>query len=1738
MENPRQSGSIFLKMEADQTGSEGTRKTSGRNRRLRSAGSTGLFLIAILGLIHIPPVRTAIFRIAINSINPFETARITIEDSSGFLFADISLSGVSVIDGSQTSINISDLHVRFNLLDLLFHRELSSLEIKGIRFSMEQRENGEWSFPQMKPTNVDSTPFDSTAIQVDSGPFVIRSIKLDNLSGRFSYWNAHIDSTWNIHSATAQIKDFQSGSVMAAVLDTLQLQFSPVMSTDTVIVSASGVLQQNQLRALYFSLESDLSTVYATGTFPVTSARNETGRDEVSTDTVRLSIHAPSLALRDIDPFVGGLNTDTRISLDLEIDGSWNDLIIDFAAFLPGRSSVVGSGSVKTVSDSVHVEANMSIHKLRFSDLFSRLSSPIETISASIDVNLTGIVLDQLNGRLSITAEHVADGIPLIDALSFEQTFVNGRGVFSLDVSAQAGVVNMSGWIRPMDTEITWEAEGMLDIVDLRKTGIAGDLPFEFAGRLRSSRQKSDLTASASLTISTGRSGECEIKAGTINALLSARNWSARGEIDLCKDSSVSGQAQSTPGGGWTAFSEFRDLNIMAILGDSVSSSISGEISLSSQSAEDTAIRADFFLVDAHYDQILIDSVRAHVSMHENQFSTTFEAHLDSMIVTGNAWLETGQDGFSMALDELSFKHLNVERLMDREASEQQFSSDLSGGGNLDLTLDEAGLITTKGSLALIPSTVNHLQISSSTISWSSGTGSITFETHTRFGHTDDMNRDQPSLHFTGHLTQDFNHLTMQDFEAEFRGIDMGKFAGIDDVSTSLSGAITMHGDVKSGELQLQIFPGSSMNRMVFDAFHVESNWNESRFLIEGIIGSMDGTLTGNGSISRDPSASSGIELRSSKFDFSALLGDLIPVGHATGDSATTSSVSFSGSIAQNAGEGPVTWNVDIDSLGLDWNGLSIRSGGASISLSPEHVQIDTLYLAGIFGTIKASGTVSFDSDNSNSSPSAQSSLVAEIRLSATETLGPLSSFVPVTWSVLESDLRVKSKNGIHRLEANINSGNLRYKGIRIAFSSSEIRAELDSDFRVIAGELESAMEIISAGGVVAESVDINVVFLEDEIALKALMRVDNRRQILAEMLIDTFADPPVIQLEEFIAELDTDVWKLTAPARVTLKPVPEISSLVIRSDDGRLAAMTVGMSGSEAILIDLENFNLMSISDVFDFEGLGGVFDGRMILTRPEETFDIEASISGSLVTYSVPAGSLSVQIALEKDVLQFNAKMDHISGQNLRARGVFDLRDENITELDSMAGFIDFTLAAENFEIDWTLPFLDLALVDHVSGVVTTDVSVHGTWSEPYVSGTFALKNGILGLTELGKRGRGLRYEKIETDLVFHADSAFVHSFSAHSGSGKIEISGEFALPTLTLGKFSLDVEAKNFLAVDNSIYRAVIDGSLQLSGTTDAPVLSGDLRIPSATYFLTSESAVGSFEPIALSEEDVLIVERSFGIVISDSDTSTFDLYTAMKIENLTVRFDRDSWFRSRITPDMDIQFIGDLEISKEPDEDPIVFGTIEVLPERSQIVQFGRKFRITRGTISLNGPIDNPTLDLEATFIVPSRSSFQNEVTIRLLLRGDMESMNLSFESDPPMELSDVISYIVTGRPAGESLQVGGSNDQYGGTAASLAVGPMTFLAESIAGESLGLDVVEISYDAILGLKFTGGKYLSPKLYVAVSQPLTTASSTDKSVTGLDRYTSVTIEYEIIRNFLAALLTRGPILNYSVRWRHDF
>jgi translocation and assembly module TamB len=205
-------------------------------------------------------------------------------------------------------------------------------------------------------------------------------------------------------------------------------------------------------------------------------------------------------------------------------------------------------------------------------------------------------------------------------------------------------------------------------------------------------------------------------------------------------------------------------------------------------------------------------------------------------------------------------------------------------------------------------------------------------------------------------------------------------------------------------------------------------------------------------------------------------------------------------------------------------------------------------------------------------------------------------------------------------------------------------------------------------------------------------------------------------------------------------------------------------------------------------------------------------------------------------------------------------------------------------------------------------------------------------------------------------------------------------------------------------------------------------------------------------------------------------------------------------------MDVEIAGDLEASFDrPRREIVLRGNLQAV--RGTYNQFGRQFAIQTGTLVFPGtPGIDPSLSITAAYRL--RREDAAPLAIIATVEGTLQDpqVRLSSESQPPIPESDLISYLLFGRP---SFALAGDDQRLVNEALTGVVSYGVSQLGTQVSQSLGVDYLSISQDQTLDASPIGagffrdqfrntqiemGRYIGEDVFASVAiRPLDSRSS---------------------------------------------
>jgi translocation and assembly module TamB len=348
---------------------------------------------------------------------------------------------------------------------------------------------------------------------------------------------------------------------------------------------------------------------------------------------------------------------------------------------------------------------------------------------------------------------------------------------------------------------------------------------------------------------------------------------------------------------------------------------------------------------------------------------------------------------------------------------------------------------------------------------------------------------------------------------------------------------------------------------------------------------------------------------------------------------------------------------------------------------------------------------------------------------------------------------------------------------------------------------------------------------------------------------------------------------------------------------------------------------------------------------------------------------------------------------------------------------------------------------------GELTADLALGGSVAHPQLSGGVRLDHGAL---DIGRAGIHLR------DARLNASSAGGNTVEikgqASSAGGTLRIAGNGTLRT-TGWRGTLRLEGENFEAMKTPELSLRVSPDLTLAAQPGRIDLSGKLNIPEGRFAAKdiSQAVTVSPDTVIVGEGNAAAAERwqiHARVQIGLGDKVRVDAYN----------------FRGRVT--------GTVLAVDEPQK--ATTGTGELRFESGTYEVYGRPLTIDPGRLVFaGGPIADPGLDVRAVRKV-------GDVLAGVQARGTLSHPVLTLFSEPAMDQTNALSYLLLGRPANQAAAADGALLMK--AASSLGFGGGELLAKRI-GQAFGIEEVRIDTGAgTQGPSLMLGTYLSPRLYV--------------------------------------------------------
>jgi autotransporter translocation and assembly factor TamB len=1688
-----------------------SRTVPARPRRwLRRLGWVGTALLVIVvtavALLQLPPVATLAVRRLV-TLAPFNPGnRLEVGRVSGNFLRGLTLENVLLRQNDRILARVGRLRVGYRLPDLRPpDTRLEELSVESGSVTA-RRQGDSWDVLEVLRRSADTTG--------SGGSFAIDRLRAHDVSVAAELAP---DSVAHLQLQALAARNLALGDTAVVALDTVRLAIQPPASARWLAVSTRGGVTSRDIRLDQLRLHTETSEVTGRVVLP-RSWRGSSGPDGLE---VRLA--GRPLALADVAAFSPAVPADGQLTFDLDARGQGDLVTGHLAAALDrGRLALDGSTRLRNGTPSSYRVRG------RVSDLNpSRLSTsaPAGVVNARLDADVAGEP-SHANGTVRLDLGGSRFGQTRVPELALGAVLRDGAADVTLRGALDSGRVDVTGLVRPFDSipsyRLRGTASGLPGTAAIARGlgGAAGDPALAAAFRFQgqgfspdSARVSGRVELAAAPDSGANRPlGEATLRlvdgrvALTPRLLIGGGTVTARGRVTL----------------GETMSYELRDgridrVDLARLSGDTATAPVSGRFSLSGRGTAPAAARvvSTLHLDELRYGARRVERVDATVRLDRGRLRLTGQGAIQGGRLVVEAVGRPFDSTASYVLRRGALEEVDLGTLLGRPDLAGPVTLAVTGEGRI-----RGGARSGHATVTVEPSRLGRVEIETGTATVRMAGDRVDYDAtvQTKGG----------ALAAAGDASPTAAAPAYRVSRGRISNLDLGALLGRPDLHTDLNSTFTadltrhpsdstLHGTVGLTFLPSQVNQAAIQSGVV--AARLDGRTMTAAVRATGPDAELDATL----------SAAPAAERQALSADGTLRVEHLARwAGRRDADGRVESRFALR---AETDSTGLRSAGGTVDALG-GFGGVRVPALHLALRPVDGQLQVDTVLLRSNVAVIDGSGRVQLR-------PGPQP---GTLQLAAVlGDLGPVAALLGADSAGADSArvrLTVDGPAWHWRLKGAGSAFGLAYGGNLANRITLDVSATLDSTrLGAAAGRIDvkdaavgrlSIRELSAAGGydsTVALDLKLNI---SDSVRLASRLRGT----------VVTTRDTIRASLDRLTLDEGGRAWTLDRPAELTLGPVTRIRGLALRA--GRRCILvdgTLDPRGVSDLTLQVNALELATLRAT-GLVPVGGQLDGRFHLTGKADDPRLEGGVTLGIVSdRGRQLGTVGTTVDWTRAGLKLSAAARPLRGSPLTIDGSLPYRltlaprDTSASVGSEALAADDVSLAvrADSFDLGLFQPLLPPDAAKGLGGRLRTDARITGTVKAPQASGTVNLTRATLELPSIG-----VAYQRGELVGRLEGDALRIDKLRLLTDKHEeLLAKGEIGLKPLSNPSLALDGRLTHFRLVHSDQLKTAASGRIRLAGSLDAPVVTGTVQLDRTDFFVGAGGTQVRVEPVELTAAELRDLARDFGPGVLKHADEAPGLMDRARLD-LAIQMPRQVWIRRTSSPKTDIELMGRLRLTQQPGQEMQFFGHVEPVPDRGTLELNGKQFRLTDGDINLAGPVDSTKLDVNASYEVPTQGGGDDEgVLINVHAKGRLDSLALDFTSDPTMSQDDILSYIVTGRPASDNpLFEGQSGGTGGNTGEQVALGTLTGAISNAAGQGLGFDVFQIRQEPTRGLTLTAGRYVGPRLFLDLQLPLQFGSQSQQSA-GSNLGPGFELEYTLERWLRASL--RGGSLSPGFLFR---
>jgi translocation and assembly module TamB len=526
--------------------------------------------------------------------------------------------------------------------------------------------------------------------------------------------------------------------------------------------------------------------------------------------------------------------------------------------------------------------------------------------------------------------------------------------------------------------------------------------------------------------------------------------------------------------------------------------------------------------------------------------------------------------------------------------------------------------------------------------------------------------------------------------------------------------------------------------------------------------------------------------------------------------------------------------------------------------------------------------------------------------------------------------------------------------------------------------------------------------------------------------------------------------WHLAAPATIALDTAGgwRIDGLSLQNTTGALVTIAgnVPEVGPAQARLDAAGIPLSDVRMLAQLkDSLNGIANLSVVATGTKLRPEIHATANVSQIRWAgLPIDSVRASADYAASRLAFQAGLTRGGQPTASASGNLPI-DMTLVSMQRRNDSLKWNVQIEPTDLSILEPFVGNKL--DLSGRLAGNVMAAGTWAATAYSGNVTLRDGTAVVAPLGN----VKFQSINATLTggrnaAEQDSVNLKLWGRTSSHDSVDVAG-----WLRIEPRNRDATAFNFRLTADSLHafnrRTVADltistrrgeldplDSLVLRGTFAAPVLSGPLTIDRGAFYLMDRDLA---RKVAVQDVPAFVSDTAVSAITLGRSAIANEFLKNLQIVDVPIRLGRDVRLRST---EANVLLSGQLGLRTSTSVAARATTTTSAsLPPGFQVegqlatvggtynLNLGivqREFQVLpEGTVTFDGPPETPVVDVKALYNVPQAKDRPLGVIVNLKGRLPNPSIGFSSTADYSISQSDLLSYLVAGRPGFNFGQAG-------------------------------------------------------------------------------------------------------------------